>query len=192
MKHSVPKKIVLIGASTGGPGQIQKIVNALPKLHDTTVVIAQHMVEGFMNSFAQRLQNRQHNSVRVVHDKQPLESAMIYVCEHDIKVGRVGRQIEFTKKRNSSHAFNPNINELFNSFLPFASEFEIICIILTGIGEDGVAACKALSHNGAFCITESSTSAIVDGMPHRARLEVANIQVNEISEIVDIVKEFCE
>ena len=43
MNFSVPKKIVLIGASTGGPGQIQKILKVLPKLQDTTIIIAQHM-----------------------------------------------------------------------------------------------------------------------------------------------------
>ncbi|MDD2449035.1 MAG: chemotaxis protein CheB, partial [Sulfurimonas sp.] len=55
MSYRVPKKIVLIAASTGGPGQIEKIIKALPKLNDTSIVIAQHMVVGFMDSFAKRL-----------------------------------------------------------------------------------------------------------------------------------------
>ena len=52
------KKIVLIGASTGGPGQIQKIISSIKTLDNTTVVIAQHMVSGFIESFASRLQDQ--------------------------------------------------------------------------------------------------------------------------------------
>jgi two-component system chemotaxis response regulator CheB len=67
LKNSTPSKIVLIGASTGGPGQIEKIINALPKLHDTSVIIAQHMALGFMPSFAKRLKENRLNPT-------PLES----------------------------------------------------------------------------------------------------------------------
>ena len=79
MKHSVPRKIVLIGASTGGPGQIQKIISNLPELQNTAVIIAQHMVYGFMDSFASRLQNISHNSIGLVKDNQALQSHNIYV-----------------------------------------------------------------------------------------------------------------
>ena len=65
-------------------------------------------------------------------------------------------------------------------------------MILTGIGDDGVSACKELSLNGASCITESQKSAIVDGMPSRARLFVPNIEVEDINTIVKTISEFCE
>jgi two-component system chemotaxis response regulator CheB len=41
-----------------------------------------------------------------------------------------------------------------------------------------------------LCITESENSAIVDGMPSRARKEVKDIQVLDINQIVDSIKEF--
>ena len=68
----------------------------------------------------------------------------------------------------------------------------LLCVILTGIGDDGVEACKNLSLSGARCITESETSAIVDCMPCRARSLVPNIEVYEIDKIVQIISEFCE
>lgn len=188
MKHSVPKKIVLIGASTGGPGQIQKIINSLPKLKDTTIVIAQHMIDGFMDSFANRFQNIKHLRVSVVKDNQAFESNNIYICEGETQL----INDSFSKKEISLNSYNPNINILFNSFTLLAKDTKILCAILTGIGDDGVEGCKNLSFNGALCITESKKSAIVDGMPSRARLLVPNIKVHEIDKIVQIISEFCE
>jgi len=68
LSFSVPKKVVLIGASTGGPGQIQKIIDSLPILSNTSIVIAQHMVDGFINSFTKRLQVNSDNSVKLIQN----------------------------------------------------------------------------------------------------------------------------
>ena len=192
MKHLEPKKIILIGASTGGPGQIQKIINSLPKLQNTTVVIAQHMVEGFMNSFANRLQNSSSNPIDVVHNKQTLQNNHIYLCEGKTELKRDGYELLLTHEATASNSFNPNINTLFNSFLPLSADINILTVILTGIGDDGVDACRTLSLNGATCITESASSAIVDGMPSRARVLVPNVQVEDINTIVNKINEFCQ
>ena len=192
MNNLVPKKIVLIGASTGGPGQIEKIVNALPSLHNTTILIAQHMALGFMSSFAKRLQDNNINSISVIQNNDYLENAKIYVCCGITSIRKNGSGYIFSQEKSPMHAFNPDINTLFHSFTPYSEDFDILSVILTGIGHDGVDACKTLSKNGSICITENENSAIVDGMPSRARKEVDNIKVLDILQIVDSVKEFCK
>ncbi len=191
MSYEVPKKIVLIAASTGGPGQIEKIIKELPKLNDTSIVIAQHMVVGFMDSFAKRLDENPINSIFIANDKTYLESSNIYVCSGSTRVSRDSNGIVFNQKDSNINSFNPEINYVFNSFLPFTKEIEFLSVILTGIGADGVAACKALQENGSLCLTESAKSAIVDGMPSRARKEIKDIRVLDIKEIVQTIKEFC-
>ncbi len=192
MKHSVPKKIILIGASTGGPGQIQKIINSIPKLNSTTVIVAQHMVDGFIESFANQLKDSSHNSVSVIKDEQLLQNSHIYLCEGQTQIKKEDSALHFSQKRVAENSFNPDINKLFNSFIPLTKDIKILSVILTGIGDDGVSACKELSLNGASCITESQKSAIVDGMPSRARLLVPNIEVEDINTIVKTISEFCE
>ena len=192
MKHSVLKKIILIGASTGGPGQIQKIINSIPKLNNTTVIIAQHMVDGFIESFANQLKDSSHNSVSVIKDEQLLQNSHIYLCEGQTQIKKEGSALQFSHKRVAENSFNPDINQLFNSFIPLTKDIKILSVILTGIGDDGVSACKELSLNGARCVTESQKSAIVDGMPSRARLLVPNIEVEDINTIVKTISEFCE
>ncbi len=187
MNNLATKKILLIGASTGGPGEIQKIIDALPKLHDASVVIGQHMVEGFMQSFVSRLQNRTSNAIELVEDNQAFEASRVYVCEGETRLDNG----VFRVKTATKNSYNPNINLLFNSFVPLCRKMEIICVILTGIGEDGVEACKNLSANGARCVTQDEKSAIVDGMPNRARASVPKIEVYSMNELVKTVSEFC-
>jgi two-component system chemotaxis response regulator CheB len=189
LKYSPLKKIVLIGASTGGPGHILNIIQSLPILKDTSVIIAQHMEEGHLDNFASRLQKNTKNSLKIVKDEEILEVATIYVCEGTLKLNS---KKNFTKATVLNNSYNPDIDTLFNSFVPFSKDFEILTVILTGIGSDGVDACINLSNNDARCITESEDSAIVDGMPSRARALVANIKVYDVNEIVNEIKDFCD
>lgn len=191
MKDSTPSKIVLLGASTGGPGQIEKIINALPELHNTTVIIAQHMAIGFMSSFAKRLQENHVNIIAIAENNDILKSGRIYVCCGLTGISKKGSEFIFSQEKSPQNSFNPDINNIFNSFISFTKEVEILSVILTGIGHDGVEACKRLSEGGSLCITESEHSAIVDGMPSRARKEIQNIRVQDINEIVNTIKEFC-
>lgn len=192
MKHYALNKIVLIGASTGGPGQIQKIISSLPKLYDTTLIIAQHMAHDFIPSFIKRLQESSLNSLEIVQDNQQLKSGNIYICNGQTAVKSESGRLFFTHKESLAYDYNPNINLLFNSFVPFAKDLNILSVILTGIGDDGVEGCKQLGLNNSLCITESEQSAIVDGMPNRAREIVENIKILDIKEIISEITEFCE
>ncbi len=192
LKHSVPNKIVLIGASTGGPGQIEKILKSLPKLNNTSIIIAQHMVRGFIESFAKRLEQHNKNRVLMANDMLHLEAGSVYICNGFTTVTQENSILRFSNKESSStNEYNPDINTIFNSFIPLTNKVEIICAILTGIGEDGVESCKNLSLNGARTLTESQKSAIVDGMPSRARKDISNIEVSDIETIINKIKEFC-
>ncbi|NOQ32318.1 MAG: chemotaxis protein CheB [Helicobacteraceae bacterium] len=190
LKHLEHKKIVLIGASTGGPGQIQKIISSLPSLENTSIVIAQHMVQGFIESFAASLKNNTPNSVEIIKNNAEFKKATIYVCEEATHLNI--NSLTFTKEDGIKNSYNPDINTVFNSFSALCKKVELLVIILTGIGDDGVKATCTLSQNGARCLTETSKSAIVDGMPSRARAVVPNVEVYDIDQIIKIVSEFCE
>lgn len=192
MNHSVLSKIVLIGASTGGPGQIQQIITSLPLLENTTIIIAQHMVKGFIPSFAKRLKDHTSNNVVMAEDNKILESGNIYICSGHTKVINNNSELHFTYTPSKENHYNPDIDVLFHSVVPLTNKIETIGVILTGIGEDGVNGCRELSLNGCRCLTETEQSAIVDGMPSRARKIVPNIQVLNMREITSEIEEFCD
>jgi len=192
LKHLKLRKIILIGASTGGPGQIHKIIKSLPPLKSTSIIIAQHMSNGFLESFVTRLEQPSLNTVKLAKDSDSFKNQTIYVCENSISLIKNKNNFIFFENEKSKNSFNPDINLIFNSFTSLCNDIKVLSVILTGIGDDGVEACINLSKNGARCITETSSSAIIDGMPSRARELVPNIEVYDMQNIVKVINEFCE
>jgi len=88
MQHLELKKIVLIGASTGGPGQIKKIIQALPSLNNCSIIIAQHMADGFLESFISNLNKDTINSIKMADSDKMLLKNTIYVCEKSMAIER--------------------------------------------------------------------------------------------------------
>ncbi|TKI68684.1 chemotaxis protein CheB [Sulfurimonas crateris] len=191
MKPQTPRKIVLIGASTGGPGQIEKIVSSLPLLSDTAVVIAQHMSMDFIPSFTKRLKELSVNNISMVGDNTSVESGHIYLCHGITSVRKDGYGLKFSVESSQQHKYNPDINSVFSSFVPFSQEIEMLGVILTGIGNDGVEGCRQLSLKCVRTITQDEKSAIVDGMPSRARKEIQNIEIDDIAGIKEKIRNFC-
>jgi len=173
-------KIVLIGASTGGPKKISKIISSLEDLNDSVVIIAQHMAHDFLGSFSNELNKISKNKVLIAQNNTKITPKHIYICEE-----KTYQKNGIFIKEKSNH-FNPDINALFNSFVGVNSE--VLGVILTGIGDDGVEGCVNLSQNQATCITETKKSAIIDGMPSRAREK--NITAFDFDEILAKIVEF--
>jgi len=191
LKHSALNKIVLIGASTGGPGQIEKIIRSLGHLSDTTVIVAQHMSVDFIPSFVKRLQEQSLNPLLMAMDNSTIEAGTVYFCHGIATIKREGYELSFKVESSKEYKYNPDINSVFSSFVQFAKEIDILAVILTGIGDDGVKGCKQLAIAGARTITQNEESAIVDGMPSRARKEIPNIEISNIETIREKIEGFC-
>ncbi|NPA12046.1 MAG: chemotaxis protein CheB [Epsilonproteobacteria bacterium] len=173
-------KIVLIGASTGGPNKIQKILSSLEELNDTSVIIAQHIRRDFFPSFVSNLKKYTKFPLKAPQNNEKITPSTIYVV--DEKTTQKNNRFVLEK---SPH-FNPDINELFKSFVN--SNNEILAVILTGIGDDGVEGIVQLKNKGAVTATEDSASAIVDGMPARARER--GIKAYPFEEIIKLITRF--
>ncbi len=171
--------------------QIQKIISSLPALNSTTIIIAQHMARGFIASFIKRLQEHSINPVKKAENTEILKSGHIYICIGHTQVVKKEKQYRVIQSPSPEHTYNPDINLIFKSFVPFVDDFNLLSVILTGIGEDGVQGCRLLSEGKARCITETSDSAVVDGMPSRARERVPNIEVLDMDAINRVIQEFC-
>jgi len=186
-----PNKIVIIGASTGGPKQIENIIKSLHKLYNITIIVAQHMAVDFIPSFIKRLQEHSINPVALASNNGVIEAGNIYLCLGVTSIKKHGYELTFSVEPSKDNRYNPDINSIFKSLAPYAKEIKILGVILTGIGDDGVEGCKELSLMGALTITQDCASSIVDGMPCRARKEVPDIEVADIAGIRDKIIEFC-
>jgi two-component system chemotaxis response regulator CheB len=190
LNTSEPKKLVLLGSSTGGPSHIQKILSALPAHYAPAILIAQHMGNAYLSSFASRLDNDVPMSVVMAGTSQILQGSCAYVCTQKSILSRNEKGIELRVLSPQASHYNPQINALFSSACSLSGKVDILAVILTGIGEDGAQGLLELSQRHARTIVESAKSAIVYGMPMRAAELVNTAEVLSLDEIILAIKDF--
>ncbi len=188
MKRSEPKKIILIGASTGGPGHIQKIIKVLPADFSASIIIAQHMGDEYIPSFVSQLQHVSHLNVMAVTDQLAILPGHVYICSFLTRLTSSVLGLTFMQKKQEMERYNPDINSLFESAALLTTAYGITAFLLTGVGDDGAKGIKALSDKGASCIAESEATAVVYGMPFQAKLLVKDISVKSLGDIIQSIK----
>ena len=160
------KKILLIGASTGGPSQIKELLSSIDSL-SCTVIIAQHMREEVLPFFIKDLKDSLHVKVQTTPLTTDFSEPSVIVCsESSILEKNYGTYKIKTDKTNQ--IYTPDINKLFNSFIDYADDFELNVLIMTGIGSDGIDGAKNLKLKGARIIAQDEKSSPVYGMPKAA------------------------
>ena len=183
------KKLILIGASTGGPGLLESIVTALPPKIVTPIIIAQHMDSLSLESFAKRLHRINNITVELVTQKTELREGVIYLLE-DTSVMQKEYNSYFLEP--SSHAtgfYHPTIDELFSSVAKF-SNLEVHAYLLSGIGADGAKGLLALKESGAKTVAQDEATSIVYGMPKSAvEMGAASkvMSIDKIKEDIDVL-----
>jgi two-component system, chemotaxis family, protein-glutamate methylesterase/glutaminase len=164
--------IIAIGASTGGPGAVESIIFNLPANLQIPVVIGQHMPARFVESFAERLNARNHLPVSVARAGDTLQGGKIYIVngEHNTGLTRLPSEnrIAFsTVQRKFPDFNNPSINCLFASVADIFGP-KSIGVILTGMGKDGADGLLRMKLSGGFTIAQDEESCVVYGMPKAA------------------------
>lgn len=176
------QKLVLIGASTGGPGHLKKLLINLPKNIDVPIIIAQHMGGMFIPSFIQQFQNELNVPVFALKGSQSLEQGGVYICEHNMKISDT-LPLRAKKSNGEKTLYNPNVDVLFDSATSICKDVNVFAILLTGIGDDGAKGLKQLNNHGAKTIGESEESAIVFGMPKKAKELIPDLKMLNLNTI---------
>ncbi len=182
--------MIMIGASTGGPGHLKYIFEKLSGVRLPPVVIAQHMDANIIPSFASHLGSSSQRSIHLVTKKTTISSSGLYVCQHSSRFSLLSGTIELAVDVASHFPYNPSIDTLFTSAAALTDRTPLMAILLTGIGDDGAEGLFQLYKVGAECIAESEESAIIYGMPKKALEYNPAVLVHSLDEIVEKVREF--
>lgn len=161
--------IVGIGASTGGPPAVQRLLEAMVGL-PVCVLVAQHMPARFTEAFAHRL--NQALSLRVTEAKSgdPIEPGRVYIAPggEQLELAQKGSLLQLAVKRPAPadrHA--PSVDRLFLSMAQHVGA-KARAVVLTGMGDDGAKGVAALGREGAEVWAEAESTAVVFGMPQAA------------------------
>ncbi|MGL4367509.1 MAG: chemotaxis protein CheB [Brevinemataceae bacterium] len=165
----VKPKIIILGASTGGPQAIQKIISQLSGTYiPVPIVIIQHMPEKFTLSFANELERISNIKTYELRHNMPLEKGNIYIFPGGIH-GRLNcfgnLFVYYSEYKNYDlHPFKPSIN-LAIDYLLGSFSGQAVCAILSGMGKDGAIGAANLRKKGALVIAQDKDSSAVWGMP---------------------------
>lgn len=159
---------IVIGASTGGPSAIEKIITKFPSNLPIPVFICQHMPVNFIHSFAQRLNALTPLNVIVGEKDMKVKEGNIYIAPGDhnmiVSKNKVGRIIIDYDAKVYKEYNNPSINSMMLSIANIYNH-KAIGVVLTGMGKDGAQGMQLLHEKGAYTIAQDKVSSVIYGMP---------------------------
>lgn len=178
-----PYDIIAIGASTGGPSAIEKVLTTLPANLNVPVIIAQHMPSNFIHSFANRLNGLSKLDVLVGRPGMEPTPGRVIICPGEGNSVLDANTRKFTYTDQEYREFNnPSINAIMES-VAYTYGKRSIGVLLTGMGKDGVKGMKAIRQKGGMTIAQDEQSSIIYGMPKIAYETGAAEVVLDVKEI---------
>jgi two-component system chemotaxis response regulator CheB len=173
-------RVLVIGASTGGPGALYDIFSRLPKL-TIPVLVIQHMPSGFTDSLAKRLNDACEMDVKVGEHGEAMKPGTVYVAPGDYHM-TVSEDFCINLNQNPSvKGVRPSIDVTLKSIAPVFGG-RVLSVILTGMGNDGSEGVKEIKKLGGKCIVQDQNSCVVFGMPE------AVIQAHNADSVVSLAK----
>jgi two-component system chemotaxis response regulator CheB len=161
-----PRRIILIGSSTGG---VEALRYLLPRLPDglPPIVVVQHIPSNFSRTMAEHLNALCPFTVREAVDGEELHAGLCLVAPGDFHVtlGRagLGYRVRLTQSP-PIHYCRPSVDILFRSAAEQAGD-QAVAALLTGMGVDGARGLQLLRAAGARTLAEDEESCVVFGMP---------------------------
>jgi two-component system, chemotaxis family, protein-glutamate methylesterase/glutaminase len=165
-----PTKLVAIGVSTGGPQALEFLLAQLPPDFPGSIVIVQHMPEGFTDMFARRLDEICPLPVKEAQSGDILQAGRVLVCpgSRHLRVKRLTMgDVVVLSDEARVNGHRPSVDVLFNSV---AEEFgsQAVAVLMTGMGDDGAEGLGAVKKSGGLTIAQNEESCVVFGMPKAA------------------------
>jgi two-component system chemotaxis response regulator CheB len=183
-------KVVVLGASAGGPKALAELLPAMPEDLPARMVIVQHMPGPFSGPFAKRLNYKSRMTVRQAADEEVLKEGEALVVPGDsdmvfekVHEGRIRSRLLPTVAR---HGASPVIDVTMESAARVFGD-RTIGVLLTGMGSDGAMGLGMIRDAGGYTIAQDEATSMVFGMPKAAiDMELASevLPIDRIAERV--------
>ena len=177
-------KLLVIGASTGGPKAIKEVMSSLPKSLRVAILIVQHMPAGFTKSLAKRLNKLSDFKVKEATDGDKIKVGTALLAPGDRHMLVKNAKIKLSqgpKVHNVRPAIDKTIGTVVKNY-----KKSIVGVLLTGMGKDGAKGMKLIKEFGGQTIAQDEETSVVYGMP-----KVANElgAIDKVASIYDIPSE---
>lgn len=181
------KTILVVGASTGGPQALTRLLKALPGSFPLPVALVVHLPVGYTQPFAERLDHE--CALEVLEAASGLE-----LVPGRVLVARAGLHLKLRRSAGVLRAVldpqpdglphRPAVDVLFQSAAA-ACGGGALGVVLTGMGDDGLRGARAIHAAGGELLTESERSCVVYGMPRCLEEEHLSAASVDLAQMAD-------
>jgi two-component system, chemotaxis family, protein-glutamate methylesterase/glutaminase len=188
-----PTHIIAIGVSTGGPTALQYIFSKLPVEFSGSILVVQHMPEGFTELFAKRLDECCPIRVKEAQSGDLLVAgrALISPGNRHLKVKKLPLgNVAVLSDDAPVNGHRPSADVLFRSV---AAEFgsQAMAVLMTGMGEDGAAGMGEIRGAGGYTVAQSRETCVVFGMPRAAIERGYVMRIAHLQDLPGILQAQC-
>ena len=165
------RNVLAIGASTGGPRALEKLISSFPADIPAAVLVVQHMPAGFTASLSKRLDSKSALRVKEAQEGDMVEEGTVLVAPGNYHMEIIKKIVDCRKKEvvhlscsPKELGSRPSVNALFRSIAPIYGP-KVISLILTGMNCDGADGAEEIKKMGGKVIAEARSSCVIYGMP---------------------------
>lgn len=161
------ERVIVIGASTGGPSALRELLSGLPADFAAAVLVVQHMPETFTHVLAAQLDRAVPMQVREATHGDRLVHGTVFVApgDHHLLVEADDKVVLTQDPEVGGH--RPAVDVTMQSVAHhYGARSQ--GVVLTGMGADGALGVVAMHAKGGTIFAQDAASCVVDGMPQRA------------------------
>jgi two-component system chemotaxis response regulator CheB len=177
-----PIKIVAIGASTGGPQALQKILSELPRDFPAPILCVQHISIGFLPGLVSWLGAHFRGKVQIARDCESPRPGHVYFPQENTHLLVDDQDRLRLSQAPPVGGHRPSVSATFRSVAAHYGE-TAVGVLLTGMGRDGGDGMRTLADAGALTICQDEATCVIYGMPRDAVERGAARTVLPIGEI---------
>ncbi len=158
------RRIIIIGASAGGPKAISYLLSQF-KVDSPPIIVIQHMPKEMMLPWCQRLQKSFPKlNIRIARDGEKIRPNRVYVAPGGFHCAIDGSKSIKLIEGEKVNFVVPAID------ITFASAAEnygsnVLGLVLTGMGNDGFKGAKSIKKHGGIIIAEHESTSVIHAMP---------------------------
>jgi two-component system chemotaxis response regulator CheB len=159
-------KLLIIGASTGGPKAIKEVMRSLPGNLHIAILIVQHMPAGFTKSLAKRLDKLSDFKVKEAENGDKIKPGTALLAPGDYHMLLNRGKVKLSQD-SKVHNVRPAIDKTIGSVVKDYKD-SMVGVLLTGMGKDGAKGMKLIKEFGGRTIAQDEATSVVYGMPRVA------------------------
>ena len=161
-------EIIAIASSTGGPEALTELLKGFSCsfLSNKIILITQHIKKDFISLLVSNINNIGNLYCKEASDGELMKKGVIYVAPSDFHLEVQKKEAQFFVHLSDDPPENfcrPSADPMLRSLTRISEN--ILAIILTGIGHDGLAGCMELVARNGVVIAQDKSTSIVWGMP---------------------------